>query len=1136
MADGCISPPDGDQRLRALDVTRSFIVQAPAGSGKTELLTQRILALLGTAGQPEEILAVTFTRKAAAEMHRRLLEALEKAGEEKPLGGHELHTWELARKALERDAQRGWQLLGNPGRLQVMTIDSLCSMLARRMPWLASFGEAPAVAAEPSELYREAAERLLARLEQGGAGGDAIATLLGHLDNRLPLLRDLLVVMLARRDQWLRHIDPRQPGSAERAGLEAAMAARIELALDEAHRALGAELLGELWDLGVQAAGQLAGEGGESRIAALEGPGPPEPQCSELQRWLALAELVLTRDGGVRRSVDARLGFPAAKDPLLQERKRRMLAACAAVAGEPRVAARLQALRRLPEPLYGEGQWQVLAALVTLLPLADAALREVFRSRGQIDFSGIARGALDALGDDLAPQELLLHLDSRLRHILVDEFQDTARGQFELLERLTSGWEPGDGRTLFVVGDPMQSIYRFREAEVGLYLRTRRLGLGDLHLEALTLTANFRSDRGLVEWCNASFVQLFPAEADELHGAVPFAAADPVRGEPGIEAVTLTCYSGRCDLQEAQRVVELVKTAQAEDPEATVGILVRSRTHLAAIVPALKSAGLTWQAQEIDPLAGRPVIRDLHALTRALLHPAERIAWLALLRAPWCGLTLTDLLALCADQAETPLWAVLSGEVRQPGLFTALSDDGQRRLERILPALASALAGKGRIPLRRLVESTWLRLCGPAGLSAAELADAGQYFALLAELDDGGDLPSLELLQERLARLFAAPDPAASAKLQLMTIHKAKGLEFDTVILPGLGRGVRPAERSLLLWQELPPDPRCPHELLLAPLPASTSSEPDPTYRAIASIHAEQERCETLRLFYVAATRARHRLHLLGHARLKEDGELLPAAGSLLQAAWPALGGAALGNCLAPVGEGPVQGAEVLLQRLPLDWQAPAPEAALPLALALPRLASRPAGGEPGWGISLSLKREEGRLVGTLVHGWLDRIAREGLTNWPVERIEGLLPVFSAALAAAGIPAARLAECSSRVAEALSGALRGERGRWVLGGHAEAACELPLSGVIDGEVVHAVIDRTFVDDRGARWVIDYKTSQPGDGESREEFMVAEAARYAAQLATYRTLLERRHGGGGVRAALYFPLLDAWREVVEGEAG
>jgi ATP-dependent exoDNAse (exonuclease V) beta subunit len=1131
MSSESATPPiDAAVRRQALAVDRSFIVQAPAGSGKTELLIQRILALLAVVGAPEQILAITFTRKAAAEMRKRLLDALERARDEPPPAEpHAVETWRRARLALARDQARGWRLLDHPARLQILTIDSLCAALVRRMPYLAGFGEMPAIAENAGELYRDAAERLCARLEGAGPESAALQQLLEHLDNRLPLLRDLLVTMLGRRDQWLRHLQPAGSVTA-RAALEEALAGHIRQALAAAALALGPARLEELFLLGRWAAANLAESAGDANVLAplLVHAAPPVAGLADLPGWLTLTRLLLTAQDQLRspKGLTVNLGFPPGKTALAAEMKQRLGLLLDDLRTDPAAVERLQALRKLPAPVYAESQWAILAALIELLPLAVVELRAVFRQRGQIDFAEISRGALTALGDELAPSELLLQLDGRLRHILVDEFQDTSRAQYDLLTSLTAGWEPGDGRTLFLVGDPMQSIYRFREAEVGLYLHARSAGIGGIALEPLVLSANFRSQAQLVDWCNRLFCELFPTTEDPVRGAVPFAPAVASRPPLTAPAVNADCFAPRDDQGEAARVVALIDQARQEHPDGTIAVLVRARTHLRTIIAALKAAGLPFQAQEIDALSERPAIQDLLALTRALLHPADRVAWLAVLRAPWCGLLLDDLLALVADRPEATLPECLAEAGTPRELFAGLSADGLQRLARVTPPLLGALHRKGRLPLRRLVESTWLALGGPAGLSASDLIDADQFLALLEELDDGGDLPRLETLSERLSGLFAAPDAQAGPELQLMTIHKAKGLEFDTVILPGLGRGVGKGEQPLLLWQE-PPG----HGLLLAPIPPTGSDEPEPIYQALAAIHRDKERLETLRLFYVAATRAKRTLHLLGHTALDKEGRpASPAVGSLLHTAWEVLAGQLSfpvsadpgGDAPAPVRPG--------VRRLPVDWTLPSLAAPLSVALDDSRRAS--AGGDHRpHRFTLSLRSEEGRIVGTAVHLWLERIAADGVAAWSAARVAALQPQLAAALAAAGVPGERLAPCVERVVTALHTTLASPRGCWLLAPHRQAVSELALTGVIDGATTHAVIDRSFVDEDGVRWVIDYKNSEPGGGETLAEFLGREAERYRPQLQIYLELIGRLHADGcPVRGALYFPLIDAWCEV------
>ncbi len=197
---------DTAARAEALDATRSFIVQAPAGSGKTELLIQRVLRLLAEVEQPEEVVAITFTRKAAAEMRHRLLDALVRAGGPQPEGEPGRTTWRLASDVLEKDGRLGWGLTETPARLRVQTIDSLCAAITRRWPWRSGFGGAPAPGEQMGPYHEEAARAALAKLEEKGEAGDAVARLLSHLDNNLGAAADLLRAMLGRRDQWLRHV------------------------------------------------------------------------------------------------------------------------------------------------------------------------------------------------------------------------------------------------------------------------------------------------------------------------------------------------------------------------------------------------------------------------------------------------------------------------------------------------------------------------------------------------------------------------------------------------------------------------------------------------------------------------------------------------------------------------------------------------------------------------------------------------------------------------------------------------------------------------------------------------------------------------------------------------------------------
>ena len=197
-----------DEAARAAALAaEAAIVEAPAGAGKTELLSQRFLRLLARVEAPEEIVAVTFTNKAAAEMRQRIVDTLRAAAlGEPPAAPHKRISFILAQRALAAGRERGWDLLAHPGRLRITTIDALCASLARQMPLLSRFGGEPRLAQDAGRHYEAAARRALAWLEAGDAPETAAAVeaALRHLDNDGGRLVRLLSAMLSRRDQWLR--------------------------------------------------------------------------------------------------------------------------------------------------------------------------------------------------------------------------------------------------------------------------------------------------------------------------------------------------------------------------------------------------------------------------------------------------------------------------------------------------------------------------------------------------------------------------------------------------------------------------------------------------------------------------------------------------------------------------------------------------------------------------------------------------------------------------------------------------------------------------------------------------------------------------------------------------------------------
>lgn len=768
-------------------------------------------------------------------------------------------------------------------------------------------------------------------------------------------------------------------------------------------------------------------------------------------------------------------------------------------------------MRLLPRQGLDEAQSAVLDSLFRVLLRAAVELKLVFQQAGEVDFAEIQMRAQRALGDPEHPTDLALALDYRLQHLLVDEFQDTSSSQYHLLATLTAGWQGDDGRTLFAVGDPMQSIYRFREADVGLYLAAREQGIGDLQLTPLKLEVNFRATGGLVSWVNRAFVSILPETVDVSRGAVPYSAAVAFDDSDDAQAVQVHPFAGLDKTAEATAVAGLVQQALGETDNGQIAVLARARSHLAEIALALNAAELPFQAVDIDPLAAQPVVRDLYALTRALLHPGDRLAWLTLLRAPWIGLDIDDLLQI-AEPSPRTLW----GRLCDPVVVQSLSEDGQARIERIRSVLASQLPARGRRPLRQWVERIWMLLGGLTATAAAQ-ADAKAYLDLLDQQTQAAGIIDFGQLGAAIEKLYAAPDSRADGRVQLMTMHKSKGLEFDTVILPGLGRPTRGQDSELLYWLERT-SRFGESQLLMAPIRAAGQAQ-EPISDYLRELDKDKEQLERARLLYVAATRAKRRLHLLGHIGFNDKGEpRSPVSNSLLSKLWRVVE-PAFADLAAPPASPSTASTLTLqpLRRLPADWQAELPTSASDEATILDAVADT--------SVEFAWAGDTARHVGTLVHRQLERIARQGIDDWPSQRADELHASLRLGLSNLGVAQGELDAATAKAQRALRNTLDDERGRWMLSKHQDARCEWPLTHHGD-EVRHYVIDRSFVDQDGVRWIIDYKTGEHLDGD-RNAFLDRELERYRPQLETYGrivSLLEPRP----IRLVLYFPLFADWR--------
>lgn len=1032
------NPQDQAQRLRALSVTESFIVQAPAGSGKTSLLVERYLHLLATVRRPEEILAITFTRAAAMEMKQRVLKALQK-------------DTALTQAIRRQDSDNGWMLAQNPNLLKIQTIDSFATELATQIPGNQS-AEGMAIEDKPRPLYLQAAQNVLSKLFTSDPSNFYVAQFLQALDNNADSADKLVTGMLAKRDQWL-------DVSRRIAGLALSGSGELASTLNQAVSELRETLLAPL-DHRLNSDDRLM----VTQIA----------QATDRTGHItALLPLILTQKGTIRKSIDRRQGeaftdkafkgeFLGWLETLQQRNLAPLLSAC----------AKLPGLQEEPEA------FDTLIATAVTLAMAAAELESLLGQRRCLDFTGMLMRASAGLEDEHGPTDLALYWDYRISHLLVDEFQDTSRSQFEFFNRLTAGWTMDDANTFFAVGDPMQSVYRFRDADVSIFSQCWQQGLPNVALEPLQLTSNFRSSADLVEWNNELFSALFPADALPHLGAIPFSRAiaqhqDDDPESPKAPAVVQHAFAD--EAQEAAAIADHVAGLLAQLTEGSreeIGILCRARSHLPLLLHALKQAGIAYTSTDIDSLAAEPIVTDLLSLHRMLLQPSHRLSWFSILRSPMVGLSLAQLERI----AEAP------------DLLAACEQamDTDPALSRFVHAWTWAQQRLFELPVCEIIEGCWMRLGGVDAYPQPDLAHAHAWFDLLEAQQDRGWHP--ELVLEKTADLYAQ-DPS-QAKVKVMTIHKSKGLEFTHVVLPNLGRKGRADDKDLLLWRPTASG------LLVG-------VRDDAVYQWLRFEENSRSENEIKRLLYVACTRAEQSLWLsTASLRKRPQGlaQYLPALAAIEDQKPEADNDTGdSDNDL----KGVPLNRQRLLKHLPVDyqWRVPFDQPELPQTQALNDDREVSSDTEE---IEDDRSNRFNLALGNLVHQALAFIGEQNQQSRPIDQ-QLLADQMRSWLPKLDAEPHQWTQVFDKAQAHVQKTLAEPTGHWLLQAHRNGYFEWPITVATHTGPRKLVFDRVFRTD-DAWWIVDFKTSEPQPGAALTDFLTEEASRYSPQLQRYQQAL------------------------------
>jgi len=834
---------DAAARAFATDPANNVVLEASAGTGKTSVLVSRYVNLLRAGVDPSNILAITFTRQAAAEMRERIIRQL-RASMERSLA----------------DRERWRELRDRLGEISIGTIDAFCLSLLREFPLEADLDPAFGVVdeTEAPRLIQRALDRTLVVCNAVAAEDINVAMVLARLGaGRVRTgLANLLERRLVTSVALQRFLASSPPELTARVACRQAVA-RL------------AEVLSRV-------------DGGLTCFLA---DGPVEhPRFKRLaSEWTGLAALADAEPDTLRPVLDrlrdyflTRAGNPRQRFTPYRSEQCRSVEAWRhhREAGRrlaPAVAKELARFDRDLNAVLARGAHRMFAIAVTEYERELAA-------GSVLDFSDLLRRALDLLRrmDEFARSRY--RLESRYHHVLVDEFQDTSRAQWELVSLLVKSWGEGFGLvhdapvppSVFVVGDRKQSIYGFRDADVAVlpdaaaYIETLRPD-GD---PRRAISHSFRAVPPLLAFINDLFEAVEKAERPwdgfryDLADRFPVdTEASPAATAPSDLPASLGLVLGRSvednALRVAGEVARLLDGATVRDRTSgmarrvtpgDVAILFRSRTAHREFQVALESRGIPAFVYKGLGFFDADEIKDYRVVLRFLADPTSELRTAALLRSRL--VRITD--AALAGLAGRLSWSLLSREA--PPELDALDQDDRAILLRLRASIPRWLAAVDRVAPADLLDRVYTDCAYAYELQGPRLVQARENLkkmrGLVRRLQNRGfmTLPRIADHVDRLSGDVSNAVVDVFDAVNLMTVHAAKGLEFPVVFLVELARGTGGAAPAIRVVSDCGDG-----EPSVSVAPFRSDADDDQRLR---------NREETKRLLYVATTRARDRLYL----------------------------------------------------------------------------------------------------------------------------------------------------------------------------------------------------------------------------------------------------------------------------------
>ena len=1036
-----------DQKIRdeVINPKSSYVVQAPAGSGKTTTLARRILQLLAVVESPKEIVAISFTNKAAAEMHEKVLEQYKEPENE-----------EVVKKIEKRARELKWDN-DFMSLLEIMTIDSLASKITRQAPLL-SESLFMNISEDPYAIYEAAVKETM-------KNNDQLAELFPFLNYDYQKIKNQLIAQLKTRDQWIEriHYYKNNPTIIE----------------DETK----IYYLNEMKTWVIKLRGLFKKEQIEdikSILSYLDS--NFSKQENNIDFWLIFRDLIMTKDGNVRKRFGQNEGFPKDEEGKYYSNKLSELLINTNINNT---------LKYLNNVVYEEDIADIFPTKIhsaaILLSDLELKLQEQFTVRNELDYTQVVKNAIVTLSNS----EVGIRFDEKVSHILIDEFQDINKLQQKFLKLLTDNFSGNPGKSFFAVGDPMQSIYRFRKAEVSIFdTLQKKQQFGDIRVKARKLEVNFRSNIKIINWLNDSYKNIF-GEIDDMdrgliryHPSCKGPKTKSIEGD-GVKFHTLKNKSKDNYTEqklEADYIFGLIQKIKAKKKETEIVVLARNRKHLRGLLTLMrkkrKDDNFSIEATEIDSIKYNQSFQDILCLTKALYNLNDKISWIGILRAPWCGLKLEDLTCLFeTNSTETP-WRVIN----DASITKQLTNDGQKRLGFLRRVISENIQFRGRVAHRFFIESIWRQLLGQKTIvDVDDMEHIDKFFDLVDQSSSPLSI-DFEKLDRLIKDLKTNSRTNKPSPVRFFTMHKAKGDEFECVIIPGLGRVSKADDHTLIASD---------NDGQILSL-NNNKEDQDNLYDYHHSKELIRRQNENIRLLYVAITRAREDCHLIGSVTENSKGELAPPKNSLLNILWP--------------------------QNITIENEVYVPiEEFVPK---LRRLKSENFNRNIKVNTPISpIKNIEKKKIsndsvysftGTLIHKYYELVINKQLDIDKLlsKKLSFINDIFTKN----NFSKPEIDSAIKVVKVSLLSLKNSEDGQWVYQLHEDEGMEVNYLHTINNEIKTLIPDRIFIED-DIRWIIDYKTVFDNKLD-----LEIEAKTHTEQLNLYASLFDDERS---IKKAIYF---------------